>query len=84
MQTKKQSELKKVYGIELPIGKYKIIKDGDYYKIYTIKDDTEGCILVGFNKEKGKVLDSRVTFTHLMNKLKPIFEMKEKIELEIV
>lgn len=48
------------------------------------KDDTEGCILVGFNKAKGKVLDSRVTFTRLMNKLKPIFEMKEKIELEIV
>lgn len=84
MQTKKQSELKKIYGIELPIGKYKIIKDGDYYKIYTIKDDTEGCILVGFNKEKGKVLDSRVTFTRLMNKIKPMFEMKEKIELEIV
>lgn len=84
MQTKKQSELKKIYGIELPIGKYKIIKDGDYYKIYTIKDDTEGCILVGFNKEKGKVLDSRSTFTRLMNKLKPIFEIKEKIELEII
>lgn len=48
------------------------------------KDDTEGCILVGFNKEKGKVLDSRVTFTRLMNKIKPMFEMKEKIELEIV
>lgn len=48
------------------------------------KDDTEGCILVGFNKAKGKVLDSRVTFTKLMNKLKPIFEMKEKIELEII
>lgn len=84
MQAKKQSELKKIYGIELPIGKYKIIKDGDYYKIYTIKDDTEGCILVGFNKEKGKVLHSRVTFTRLMNKIKPMFEMKEKIELEIV
>lgn len=48
------------------------------------KDDTEGCILVGFNKAKGKVLDSRVTFTKLMNKLKPIFEIKEKIELEII
>lgn len=48
------------------------------------KDDTEGCILVGFNKAKGKVLDSRVTFTRLMNKLKPIFEMKEKIEIEII
>lgn len=48
------------------------------------KDDTEGCILVGFNKAKGKVLDSRVTFTKLMNKLKPVYEIKEKIELEIV
>lgn len=48
------------------------------------KDDTEGCILVGFNKAKGKVLDSRVTFTKLMNKLKPIYEIKEKIELEII
>lgn len=48
------------------------------------KDDTEGCILVGFNKAKGKVLDSRVTFTKLMNKLKPVYEIKEKIELEII
>lgn len=46
--------------------------------------DSSGCILLGFNKAKGKVLDSRVTFTKLMNKLKPIFEMKEKIELEII
>lgn len=48
------------------------------------KDDTEGCILVGFNKAKGKVLDSRVTFTKLMNIIKPVYEAKEKIELEIV
>ena len=48
------------------------------------KDDTEGCILVGFNKAKGKVLDSRSTFTKLMARLKPVYEIKEKIELEIV
>lgn len=84
MQTKKQSELKNKYGIDLPVGKYKIIKDGDYYKIYTIKDDTEGCILLGFNKVKGKVIDSKVTFTKFMNIIKPVYEAKEKIELEII
>lgn len=31
--------------------------------------DTLGCILVGVNKEKGKVLESRKTFNDLFNKL---------------
>lgn len=84
MQTKKQSELKNKYGIDLPVGKYKIIKDDNFYKIYTIKDDTEGCILIGFNKVKGKVIDSKVTFAKFMGIIKPIYEGNEKIELEIV
>ena len=33
-------------------------------------DDTEGCILVGKNKVKGQVIDSRLTFTTLMDKIK--------------
>lgn len=32
-------------------------------------EDTEGCILVGENKAVGKVLNSRATFTRLMEKL---------------
>lgn len=48
------------------------------------KDDTEGCILVGFNKAKGKVLDSKVTFAKLMGIIKHIYEGNEKIELEII
>lgn len=32
-------------------------------------DDTDGCILVGENKEVGKVLNSRVTFERLYHKL---------------
>lgn len=31
--------------------------------------DTEGCLLVGKNKEVGKVLDSRITFNALFKKL---------------
>lgn len=32
-------------------------------------DDTEGCILVGKNKVKGQVLESRDTFNKLINKI---------------
>lgn len=45
--------------------------------------DTEGCILVGKNKEKGKVLQSRAVFLQLMEKLEPI-DGKEKITIEII
>ena len=46
-------------------------------------EDTEGCIIVGQNKEVGKVLSSRET----VNKLYPIIEdacKKEKVELEVI
>lgn len=43
------------------------------------EDDTEGCILVGINREKGKVLNSRNTFNLLMNNLLSA----EKITIEI-
>ena len=46
-------------------------------------EDTEECIIVGQNKEVGKVLNSRET----VNKLYPIIEdacKKEKVELEVI
>lgn len=45
--------------------------------------DTEGCILVGRNREKGKVLDSRETFRRLYLALKKASDDYEPIELEI-
>jgi len=42
--------------------------------------DTEGCILVGKNKIKGGVIDSRITFNSLMKKLKGI----ENLTINIV
>lgn len=42
--------------------------------------DTEGCILVGLNKEVGKVLDSQKTFTKIMKEyLLPAKQRNEKI-----
>ena len=45
--------------------------------------DTEGCILVGKNTEKGKVLESRAVFAQLMKRLESV-ENKENITIEIL
>ena len=45
--------------------------------------DTEGCILVGKNTEKGKVLESRAVFAQLMKRLESV-ENKETITIELV
>uniref|UniRef100_A0AAU8B7D0 DUF5675 domain-containing protein n=1 Tax=Dulem virus 42 TaxID=3145760 RepID=A0AAU8B7D0_9CAUD len=45
--------------------------------------DTEGCILVGDNKEVGKVLNSRTTYEKLFAKLKTASEKGEKITITI-
>lgn len=46
--------------------------------------DTLGCILVGQNKAKGKVLNSRDTFKKLYAKLKAAAERNEKITIKIM
>ena len=46
-------------------------------------DDTEGCILVGENRERGKVLNSRATLEHLLAFLHAAQAEGEEIELTI-
>ena len=45
--------------------------------------DTEGCILVGENRERGKVLNSRATLERLLVFLRAAQAEGEKIELVI-
>lgn len=47
-------------------------------------EDTEGCLLVGENKEKGKVLNSRATFERLMAILLGCEKKKEKVTITIL
>lgn len=58
------------------------VKGFDGIRIHSgnTENDTLGCILVGENKVKGKVLNSRVTFDKLMKKL---LTAKDSITLEI-
>ena len=46
--------------------------------------DTFGCILVGDNKAKGKVINSRERFKELYKKLRIAADNKEEITIEIV
>ena len=45
--------------------------------------DSYGCILVGVNKQKGKVLESRATFQRLWKILEEARKRKETIYLEV-
>ena len=44
---------------------------------------TKGCLLVGINREKGKVLDSRATFKKLYAKMKAAADRGEDILIDI-
>lgn len=73
--------LKNTYGIALNEGNYKIIVNGNNYDIYTIKDDTQGCVLVGEKNGPGTaVLNSRKTMDALMTMMKN----DKDVELEIL
>lgn len=66
----KRTELKNKYGIDLPKGKYRILKEGNRYKISTVKDDTQGCILCGENKLVGKIINSTIKTNEVISLIK--------------
>lgn len=84
----KRSELLKKYGIDLPPGKFRVYTKTDEYQIYSVKDDTSGCILVGNTQKQtseGHWLgDSRDAMNALMPKLQAAFDAGEHVELAII
>jgi len=69
-----KEELLSKYGISLEKGKYTIENLGDKYKINILKDDTDGCILVGDQITEKGLLYSTTAYQRLYdllyNKLK--------------
>ena len=64
-----QKELLDKYGIDLPKGKYSINTKENVYDIYSVKDNTEGCILVGVSKnvKEGYIYNSKYTYKKLFD-----------------
>ena len=50
----------------------------------TTQDDSSGCLIVGQNKEVGKVINSYATFTTLWTILNEAYSKKERIIIEII
>ena len=46
--------------------------------------DTEGCLLLGYNKVKGQVLNSKVAFEKVYNKLSIAKSIGQTIYIDIV
>lgn len=57
--------------------------DGILLHIGNTTEDTSGCILVGENKIKGKVINSTTTFINLWLKMESANRKKESIDIEI-
>ena len=57
--------------------------DGILIHVGNTAADTSGCILVGFNKAKGKVLNSKAAFEQLYPILKKAYNNKEDISITI-
>lgn len=49
-----------------------------------VAEDTDGCVLVGFNKVKGKVINSRETFGKLLSLMYWAERKGETFEIEII
>jgi len=71
------------HGIRLPRGKYRVYVRGGNYEIYSVKDDTEGCILVGGAVFPDEVRGSRAAFDGLYAKLLAAWFRKEPMEITV-
>lgn len=64
-----RKELQSKFGLALPAGKFKVNVVADSYEIFTVKDNTEGCILVGDIRSTDTVSKSVVAFNRLFAKM---------------
>ena len=76
-----KSELNKKYGINLPAGKYQINSKDHRYEIFTVKDDTEGCLLVGYEQHPdGTISTSRIAINNLKRIIKEAITRRNNSE----
>lgn len=70
------------YGIKLDSGRYKVIKKGDVYNVYKIKDSSLGCLLVGRKNGEGTLANSGMT-DKITNRVKKLTDAGHRVFLVI-
>jgi len=87
MKKIKKSELLSEYGIDLPAGKFCIKTDNSVYSVYKVKDDTEGCILVGAgcnsSMKKQSVTNSTVKYKEMYKKIAKALLEGERVTIRV-
>lgn len=79
-----KSELQSKYGIALSAGKYSIKDEGGFYRIFSVKDDTEGCLLPGVRNTLVTVAQSRVSLARIKAVALPAIRAGKKVTIEII
>ena len=78
-----KSELLSKYGIDLPFGKFKIINKENYYEVLSIKDNTEGCVLLGNGRANSYLLDSRSAVNKVFSAVEKALDRGDDVTLEV-
>ena len=78
-----KSDLQEKYGITLPSGKYMVHTKADHYEIYSVRDDTEGCLIVGQERIENYVRNSKLAFDALLEKMKMAWAKDEEVWITI-
>ena len=83
MREIKQDEFRKLTGVSLPKGRYRFSINGNKVVYNTIKDDTSGCVLLGENREKGRVVNSTPYELRLTKLIKDAIEKGEEVWITV-
>ena len=78
-----RAQLLHKYGVDLPVGKFSVCNDGVKYINSKVRDDTEGCLLVGSTHSEDFVGNSRATFAKLFELIESAYDKGDEITLEI-
>ena len=78
-----RNKLKNIYGISIPAGQYSIKTNPDSYDVYTVKDDTHGCPLLGQTRIAAGIANCKGVNDRLYVTLQAAEQRKEEVWITI-
>ena len=79
----RRDDLLSRYGIDLPVGKYKVEDGGNTYSVFSVRDDTEGCPLLGMVRTANGVRNCAQVNADLLELITSLEEQGDVAWIEI-